>query len=73
MTAKIAYLKNEIIRKPQQRFKTEANCVYTEEINKITLSSNNDKTLQTFDRIITYPYRTNALRVCENEMLSKYK
>ena len=40
----------------------------TEEINKITLSSNNDKILQTLDKIITYPYGTNASKVCESEL-----
>ena len=44
--------------------------VYKEEINKITLSSNDDKRLQTFDRIKTYPYGTNAFKVCESEMLN---
>ena len=38
--------------KSQQRFKSEAYNVYTEEINKVALSSNNDKRLQTFDRFI---------------------
>ena len=46
-------LNNEIILKSQQRFKSEVNHVYTEEINKIALSSNDDKGLQTFDRIIS--------------------
>ena len=63
--------KNEIILKSQQRFKSEAHCVYTEEVNKIALSSNVDKRLQTFDTIATYPYGTNAFKVCESEMLSK--
>ena len=31
--------------------------MYTEEVNKIALSSNDDKRLQTSDRITTYPYR----------------
>ena len=43
----------KIILKSQQRFKSEPNNVYTEGINKISLSSNNDKRLQTFDRITT--------------------
>ena len=42
-------------------------------INKITLSSNDDKRLQTFDGITIYQYGTNAFEVCESEMLSKYK
>ena len=32
--------------------------MYTEEINKIVLSSNDDKRLQSFDRTTTYPYGT---------------
>ena len=39
----------------------------------MALSSNDDKRLQTFDRTRTYPYGTNALKVCENEMLSIYR
>ena len=49
-------LNNEIILKSQQRFKSEAHNAYTEEINKIALSSNDDKRLQTFDRTTSYPY-----------------
>ena len=45
-------LKNEIILKSQQRFKSEAHNVYTEEVNKIAISSNDDKRLQTFDSYI---------------------
>ena len=44
-------LNNKIILKSQQRFKSEVYNVYTEEINKIALSSNDDKRLQIFDRI----------------------
>ena len=44
-------LNNEIVLKSQQIFKSEAYNVYTEEMNKIALSSNDDKRLQTFDRI----------------------
>ena len=56
---------NEIILKSQQRFKSEAHWVYTEGVNKIALSSNDDKRLQTFDRIRTYPYRINAFMYIE--------
>ena len=66
-------LKNEIILKSQQRFKSEAHNVYTKEINKIVLSSNDDKRLQTFDRITSYPYGGSAGKVCKTELLSKYK
>ena len=60
---------DKIILKSQQRFKSNHHNVYTEETNKIALSSNDDKRLQTSDRIKTYPYGTNTFKVCEREML----
>ena len=42
---------------------------YAVEINKIALSSDDDKRLQTFDRITTYPHGKNAFKVCESEMM----
>ena len=62
-------LNNKTVYRSQERFKSYNHDVYTEEVNKIALSSNDDKRLQTFDRITTYPYRTNVFKVCENEML----
>ena len=59
--------------KSQQRFKSEAHNVYTEDINKIVLSSNDDKRIQTFDRNTSYPYGTSAGKVCKTGLLSKYK
>ena len=64
-------LNNEIILKSQQRFKSEKHEVYTEEVNKIALSSNDAKRLQTFDRITSYPYGTSAGEVCKTKLLSK--
>ena len=57
----------EVILESQQRFKSDHHKVYTEEVNKTALSSNDDKRLQTFDGIETYPYRTT------NEMLKVLK
>ena len=62
---------DEVIIKSQQRFRSDHHKVYTEEVNKIALSSNDDKRVQTFDKVTIYPYVTNAFMVCENEMLSK--
>ena len=56
--------KNKIILKSQQRFKTDHHNIYTEQINKIALSSNDDERQQTFDKITTHPYRINAFKVC---------
>ena len=56
-------LNNEIVLKSQERFKSKRHNVYTEEINKIALSSNDDKRLQTFDKNTSYPSGTSARRV----------
>ena len=62
---------DEVIIKSQQRFRSDHHKVYTEEINKIALSSNDDKRIQTFDRVTTFPYGINVLKICENEV--RYK
>ena len=46
---------NKTIMRSQLRFKSDHHNVYTEEVNKIALNSNDNKRLQTFDRITTYP------------------
>ena len=66
-------LKHKIILQSQQRFQSDYHNVYTEQINKIALSSNDDKRFQTFDKITTHPYGINAFKVCESKMLSKIK
>ena len=64
---------DKIILKSQQTFEHDYHNVYTEQINKIALSSDNGRRLQTFDRTITHPYGANAFKACESEILSKYK
>ena len=59
---------NNTILRLQLRFKSDLHIMYTEEVNKIAISSNDDKRLQTFDKVTTYPYETNAFKVCESEM-----
>ena len=61
--------KDTVILRLQQRFKSDYLEVYTEEVNKIALSSNDNKRLETFDRVTTYSYGANAFKVCESEML----
>ena len=60
---------NKIILKSQQVFRSDYHNVCTVEINKIVLISNDDKRLQTLDRITTYSHGTNAFKVCESEMM----
>ena len=55
---KDCFFNDKIILQSQQRFKSHYHNIYTEQINKIALSSNEDKRLQTFDKSTTYPYGT---------------
>ena len=66
-------LNNETILKSQQRFQSERHDVYIEEINKIVLSNNDDKRLQTIHRITSYLYGTSAGKICKTVLLSKVK
>ena len=52
-----------------RRFKSERHNVFTEEINKITLSSSNDKSMQSIDSIETYAYETSKDLKCEKEVI----
>ena len=63
---------DKTILRSQLRFKSNPHDAYTEEVIEIALGSNDDIRLQTFDRVKIYPYGTNAFKVCESEMLSKY-
>ena len=47
---------NKSILKIQQKFKNERYNVFTEEINKITLRSNEDKRMQSIELVETYAY-----------------
>ena len=49
-------LNDEVIFKSQQRFISKKHDVYTENINKIALSSNDDKRIVSSDTITSYPY-----------------
>ena len=60
---------NKIILKSQQVFRSDHHNVYTVEINKIALISNDDKRSRTLDRITTYPHGTNVFKVCESKMM----
>ena len=67
---KESILENKNTLRSQLRFKSDLHIVYTEEINKIATSSNDDKRLQTYNKVAIYPYGTNAYKVCESEMMT---
>ena len=45
---------NKTVYRSQERFKSYYHVMYTGEVNKIALSRNDGKRLQTFDSITTY-------------------
>ena len=58
---------NKTVYRLQERFKSYYHDVYTEEVNKIALSSNDDRRLQTSDKITTYPYATTEMMMMINK------
>ena len=65
--------------KIQQRFKSESYNVFTEEINMIALSSNDDERMQSIDSMETYAYGTSKYLVSDkeeikcNNIIKRYK
>ena len=65
-------MKKNIFKK-QQRFKSYYHDMYIEEINKVVLSSKDNKRLQIFDRVTIFPHTASDFKVCEDEMLNVRK
>ena len=49
-------LNDEVMLKPQQRFISKKHDIYTENINEIALSNNDDKRIVSSNKITSYPY-----------------
>ena len=64
-----ALFNDEVIIRSQQGFRSDNHRVYTKKVNKIALSSNDDKRIQTIDKVTTFSYGTNMFKVCENEVM----
>ena len=60
---------NKSILKTQQRLKSRRHNVFTEEIDKIALSSNDDKRIQSIDSIETYACGTSKDVVSQKEVI----
>ena len=74
------FIKNsKFVLKSQQRFKSGKYNLFTVEINKIALSANDDKRIQSIDSVKTYAYGTSKDLVCRkeevtcNNIMNKYK
>ena len=60
---------NKLTLKTQQRFKSENHNVFTEEINKIALNSNDDKRIQSIDSTETPACETKINLISEKETI----
>ena len=60
--------KKKLLRS-QQKFKSKRHNVFTEKVNKIALSFNDDKRLQSFYKVKSYPSVSSAGKLCKEELL----
>ena len=70
---KMCLFNNNLVLRSQEVFNSEFHDVYILKLNKIALSSNDDKRLQTYDKSTTYPYGFSVGKVCKTELLNKVK
>ena len=63
-------LKDKVLLKSQQRFISKKYDVYTEDINKIALSNDDDKRIVSSDKITSYPGSAGIIR---SKIILKYK
>ena len=70
---KKALFNNARIRCSQQRFKSEYHNIYTQTVHKTALNNKDDKRIQSFDGITTYPYGMgkDLINKLENEIKQK--
>ena len=56
---------NRVILKSQERFRSKKHNVFTGDVDKISLSANDDKRIQSIDSIERYVYGASKDLVCE--------
>ena len=66
------FVKNKTILKTEQRFKSESHNVFTKVINKICISTNDDKRIQSIDSTETYVYGTSDDIIHVKEKIKLY-
>ena len=62
---------NETVKCIQYRIKSTPSCIDTVKMNKIALQNFDNKRLRSFNSITTFPYSTNAFKVCFEELKIK--
>ena len=59
--------RKKLISKSQQKLRSKKHNIFTEEVNKIALSDNDEKQIQLIDSIETYSYGTSKDIVCRKK------
>ena len=68
------FVKNNLILKTEQKFNSESLNIFTKVINKIAVSSNDDKGMQSIDSIEAYAYGTSKdIIVTKEEIKQRHK
>ena len=71
-TTKTAYKTTKLLRS-QQGFESKTRNIFIEVVIKPALNANDDKRLQTFDEIASYPYGVNVGKCWKIATISKHK
>ena len=58
---------NKLLLKTQRTFSSKKHNIFSEKINKIALSSNDDKRIQSIDSVETYAHKMSKDLVCKEE------
>ena len=69
----LALFGEKTIMRDQIRFKSDCHNIYTVKVNIVALRNRNNKRLQDYDKVTTYPIGTNPYIVCKSEMKVKCK
>ena len=68
------FVKNNLILKTEQKFNSESLNIFIKVINKIAVSSNDDKGMQSIDSIEAYAYGTSKdIIVTKEEIKERHK
>ena len=70
---KKALFDNEIVRCTQQRFKSDYHNIYTQTVHKTAIDNKDDKRIQSYDGIPTYPYGIEKDLINKSETDSRSK
>ena len=69
----LALFSEKTIMRDQIRLKSDCHNIYTVKVNKVALRNRDNKRLQDYDKVTTYPIGTNSYIVCKSEMKIKLK